>query len=385
VRDVIAMVGIISQPDTRKKLEILSADSQYDLACACSANKDEHRTRSSDGRWVYPVTLPNGGKSTLFKTLISNICTNDCKYCPLRQQGDVHRCSLGVAETAEVFLDYYNRRKVYGLFLSSGVIGSADATMDKLNGVAKLLRKKYGFKGYIHLKVIPGASDAAVEEAVSLASAVSLNIETPGAKNLAKLSNKKRYIEDIIDPIKLISRLTGKGTKYQRVKQTTQFIVGAAGESDAEIVKYMFGLYERLGMHRVYFSAYQKGLGEESIAGEQAKEKRAADVFMREHRLYQVDFLLRKYGFEESDIVLDTNDNLSLTTDPKEAWALGHPEKFPVDVNRALKLSLLRVPGLGPITVKRILERRKQGRLKNIEDIGKVGVRLRKAEDYVTF
>ncbi|MCK4293482.1 MAG: radical SAM protein, partial [Planctomycetes bacterium] len=220
MRDVIAMVGIISQPDTRKKLEILSADSQYDLACACSANKDEHRTRSSDGRWVYPVTLPNGGKSTLFKTLISNICTNDCKYCPLRQQEDVRRCSLGVAETAKVFLDYYNRRKVFGLFLSSGVIGSADATMDKLNGVARLLRKKHGFKGYIHLKVIPGASDAAVEEAVSLASAVSLNIETPGAKNLAKLSNKKRYIEDIIDPIKLISRLTGKGTKYQRVKQT---------------------------------------------------------------------------------------------------------------------------------------------------------------------
>ncbi len=385
MRDVIAMVGIISQPDTRKKLEILSADSQYDLACACSANKDEHRTRSSDGRWVYPVTLPNGGKSTLFKTLISNICTNDCKYCPLRQQEDVRRCSLGVAETAKVFLDYYNRRKVFGLFLSSGVIGSADATMDKLNGVARLLRKKHGFKGYIHLKVIPGASDAAVEEAVSLASAVSLNIETPGAKNLAKLSNKKRYIEDIIDPIKLISRLTGKGTKYQRVKQTTQFIVGAAGESDAEIVKYMFGLYERLGMHRVYFSAYQMGLGDDSIAAEQAGRQSPADVFTREHRLYQVDFLLRKYGFKESDIVLDTNDNLSLTTDPKEAWALGHSEKFPVDVNRASRRSLLQVPGLGPITVKRILERRKQGRLKNIEDIGKVGVRLRKAEDYVTF
>ncbi len=379
------MVGVVSRPDTQQKLEILSADSQYDLACACATGKDEHRRRSSDGRWVYPVTLPNGGTSVLFKTLLSNVCTNDCRYCPLREQGDVHRCSLGVEETANVFLDYYNRRKVYGLFLSSGVMGSPDATMDKLNGVAKLLRKKHAFKGYIHLKVIPGASDAAIEQAVSLASAVSLNIETPGAKNLAKLSSKKRYIEDIIEPIKLISRLTERGSRYQRVKQTTQFIVGAAGESDAEIVKYMFGLYERLRMHRVYFSAYQKGLGEDSLDGELEGGENPADVLMREHRLYQVDFLLRKYGFKESDIVFEKGDNLSLTTDPKEAWAVGHPQIFPVDVNRASRPALLKVPGLGPITVNRILERRKQGRLKSIEDIGKVGALLRKAESYVTF
>ena len=215
------MVGVVSKPDAQQKLEILSADSQYDLACACGTSKEEHRARSSDGRWIYPVTLPNGGKSVLLKTLISNVCTNDCKYCPLREQQDIRRCSLSVEETANVFMDYYNRRKVFGLFLSSGVIGSPDATMDRLNGVARLLRSKHGFKGYIHLKVIPGAGDAAIEQAVSLATAVSLNIETPGAKNLAKLSNKKKYIEDIINPIKLISRLTERGSKYQRVKQTT--------------------------------------------------------------------------------------------------------------------------------------------------------------------
>ena len=156
------MVGVVSKPDTRGKLEILSADAQYDLACACSCNKDEHRQRGSDGKWIYPVTLPNGGKSILFKTLISNVCTNDCKYCPLREDMDVHRCSLRPEETAEVFLDYYRQRKVFGLFLSSGVLGSADATMDRLNAVARMLRKKYGFRGYIHLKIIPGASDAAV-------------------------------------------------------------------------------------------------------------------------------------------------------------------------------------------------------------------------------
>jgi len=257
--------------------------------------------------------------------------------------------------------------------------------MDRLTTSAKILRKKYGFRGYIHLKIIPGASDAAIEEAVSLANTVSLNIETPGEKNLAKLSEKKKYIEDIIEPIKLISRLTGRGTKYEKVKQTTQFIVGAAGESDAEIVKYMYGLYERLRMHRVYFSAYQQGLGDESIAGEQVTLERPTDVFVREHRLYQVDFLLRKYGFAESDIAFGKNGNLSLTVDPKEAWALMHPEFFPVNVDRATRFSLLRVPGLGPVTVKQILERRKKRRIRCIEDVGKVGARLEKARKYMAF
>jgi predicted DNA-binding helix-hairpin-helix protein len=379
------MVGIVGKPGTREKLEILSADAQYDLACACGSSKEESRRRNGEGKWIYPITLPNGGKSVLFKTLISNVCTNDCKYCPLRERERIQRCSLGAEETAKVFLDYYKKREVFGLFLSSGVCGSADATMEKLNLVARLLRKRYGFCGYIHLKIIPGASDAAIEDAVSLASAVSLNIETPGEANLAKLSEKKKYIRDIIEPIKLISRLTGRGAKYEKVKQTTQFIVGAAGESDAEIVKYMWGLYDRLKMHRVYFSAYQKGLGDESIAGEKVKPEEPTDVFVREHRLYQVDFLMRKYGFKESDIVFNKEGNLSLACDPKEAWAQSHPEAFPVSVNRASKWELLRVPGLGPVTIRGILERRTKWRINRIEDLGKVGVRLEKASKYVVF
>ena len=379
------MVGIISKPGTQEKLEILSADAQYDLACACSTSKDEHRRRTEDGKWIYPVTLPSGGKSVLFKTLASNVCTNDCKYCPLREQMDVRRVSLTPEETVKVFLDYYNQRKVFGLFLSSGVFGSPDATMDRLNGAARLLRRRHGFRGYIHLKIIPGASDAAVEEAVSLASAVSLNIETPGEKNLAKLSQKKKYIRDIIEPIKLISRLTGRGSRYERVKQTTQFIVGAAGEQDTQIVKYMSGLYERLKMHRVYFSAYQRGLGDSSIAGEQVEPESKADILMREHRLYQVDFLLRKYAFTEPDIIFEKDGNLSLATDPKQAWAVRHPDYLPVNINKASKFSLLRVPGLGPVTVKRILQQRKQSRIRSIQDVGKAGVRLENAKKYLTF
>ena len=379
------MVGIISKPDTQEKLEILSSDAQYDLACACSSDNNQSRKRSSDGKWIYPVTLPNGGQSVLFKTLISNVCNNDCKYCPLREQMDVRRCSLKPEETAKVFLDYYNQRKVFGLFLSSGVIGTSDATMDRLNSIAGLLRNKYRFKGYIHLKIIPGASDAAIEEAVSLASAVSLNIETPGEKNLAKLSNKKRYIEDIIEPIKLISRLTSRGSRYEKVRQTTQFIVGAAGEHDSEIVKYMSGLYDRLRMHRVYFSAYQKGLGDISIDGEKKESGNPTDIFMREHRLYQVDFLLRKYGFTGSDIIFERDGNLSLTIDPKEVWAKGHPEIFPMDINRASKTSLLKVPGLGPVTVNRIIKKRRMGKIRHIEQVGRVGLRLEKAQKYLSF
>jgi len=379
------VVGLVSRPGVEEKLEILSADAQYDLACACGSSEESRRQRGSSGKWVYPVTLPNGGRSVLFKTLMSNVCTNDCKYCPLREQEDIRRCSLGPEETAEVFLDYYRRKEVFGLFLSSGVIGSPDRTMERLNRTARLLRERKGFRGYIHLKVIPGASDAAIEEAVSLSSAVSLNIETPGEKHLSKLSEKKDYLRDIIGPMKLISRLTGKGARYERVKQTTQFIVGAAGESDTEIVKYVHGLYERLKMHRVYFSAYQKGLGDALLPGERVQAESPADVFVREHRLYQADFLIRKYRFGEGDIIFGRDGNLSLEVDPKQVWADAHPERFPVNVNRAGKLELLRVPGFGPVTAGRILERRREGRLRGMEDIGKMVGRLAKASRYVVF
>lgn len=254
------MTAIIRAPDTQRKLEILSTDAQYDLACACGTGENEHRTRGTQGKWIYPVTLPNGGTSVLFKTLISNVCSNDCKYCPLRADQDIRRCTLSTEETVNTFLEYFNRRKVFGLFLTSGVLGTPDATMEQLIRIARILRYRRSFRGYIHLKIIPGASTSAIEEAVSLATAVSLNIETPGANHLAKLSTRKRFIEDIVEPIKLISRLTSRGNKYAHVKQTTQFVVGAAEETDSEIVKYMWGLYDRLNLKRIYFSAYQKVL-----------------------------------------------------------------------------------------------------------------------------
>ena len=227
--------------DTIDKLKILSEDSRYDLACACGTARDEHRKRGRDGTWIYPVVLPQGGSTVLLKTLLSNACVNDCRYCPLRSETNVRRCSLRPEEIAGAFMEYFRRRKVFGLFLSSAVIRSADYTMDKLLTVVRLLRYRHDFRGYIHLKIIPGASDAAIEDAVALASAVSLNIETPSQRNFSVLSSRKDYMRDIMHPLKVMSKLTESGGKSSRVKCTTQFIVGASEETDAEIIHAMVG------------------------------------------------------------------------------------------------------------------------------------------------
>ncbi len=369
--------------DTVEKLKVLSQDSQYDLACACGSNKLDRRHRGAEGKWLYPVSLPQGGYSVLLKTLMSNACTNDCIYCPLRSDSNVRRCSLEPEEIARVFMEYLKKRAIFGLFLSSGVINNPDYTMDQLNRVAHILRYKHQFRGYIHLKVIPGASDGAIEDAMKLASALSLNIETPGKKHFDLLSDKKDYDKDIIHPLKLMSNLTQKGGRYSRVRCTTQFIVGASDETDSEIVKYMYGLYERLGFDRVYFSSYQKGLGKPEIPGENRAASDTDRPFMREHRLYQVDFLIRRYGFSLQDILLDRSGNLSLDRDPKEVWAEMHPEFFPVRINKSDREELLRVPGLGPASVKKILKMRSEARINRIEDLGIRGKRLEKIKGYV--
>src|SRR6202142_235059 len=294
----------------------------------------------------------------------------------------MRRCTLRPEEVVNLFLEYLKKKMVFGLFLSSGVIGNADYTMDKINTVARLLRKKHRFRGYLHLKIIPGASDAAIEETLSLASAVSLNIETPGKEHFADLSAKKDYDKDIIRPINLMSKLTNRGMKFSRVKCTTQFIVGASDETDSEIVESMSSLYSRLNFKRVYFSAYQKGLGNPVIPGERQFLTSPGERFMREHRLYQVDFLMRRYGFKKEDILLDKDGNLSLDKDPKELWADSHPDFFPVRINSAEKGALLRVPGLGPDTVKTILLRRKEQKIHSPDGLGAKGKRLEKIKRY---
>jgi len=401
--------------DTDQKLRALADASRFDLACACGTKgNDDHRRRGRGGVWLYPVSLPDGGTSILLKTLLSNACVNDCRYCPFRRDRDVRRCTLQPEETADLFMDFVRRLGIHGLFLSSGVVRDADHTMDRMIAVAEILRRRHEYRGFIHLKVIPGASDAAIERAVSLANAVSLNVEVPTRSAFRTLSTTKDFDRDIVRPMKRISALTARGGCHARVKQTTQFIIGAAAETDAEIVEAASRLYNRLHLSRVYFSAYQRGLGDPALPGEQGAPgtdgmwpsrprlggvtgggacatrmpgvSPAEDLLTREHRLYQVDWLLRKYGFTADEIPFEPNGRLSLTRDPKEEWARRHPEFFPVDLNRADRQTLLRVPGIGEITAKRILDIRHDGRkIRAVQDLGKPGKRLRKAEQYVTF
>ncbi len=378
------MPSITSLADTSGKLEILSRDSRYDLACACAPREDEHRKRSRDDKWIYPVSLPNGGRTFIFKTLLSNECVNNCKYCPLRAGSSAERCSLSPIELSKTFLSYLRAKKVSGLFLSSAVRNSPDNTMDGINRTARILRNS-GFRGYIHLKIIPGASEAAIRETLGLASAVSLNMETPGEASFSELCTTKNYTRDILGTMDLINRLAREKQGPGGIKQTTQFVVGAARETDKEIVKTSWKLYHGPGLSRVYFSAYQRGAGSADLPGE-ASPATNKDILTREHRLYQADWLIRKYGFKDDEIPFTDEGNLSLELDPKEMWAKKHPEFFPVNLNKDDKYRLLRVPGLGEVMVDRILAFRKNSaRIRSIEDLGKAGKLLKKAAGYVTF
>jgi len=371
--------------DTQQKLELLADASRFDLACACGTKRNtDHRRRDGDGTWLYPVSLPSGGTSIMLKTLLSNACVNDCRYCPFRSDSNAPRCTLTPEEVARVFMDYVRARRVFGLFLSSGVAGTPDGTMEQLVAVADVLRRRYQYRGYIHLKVIPGASPAAIEAAVSMASAVSLNIEVPRRSVFSQLSQTKDFDRDIVAPIRTISRLTAPGTPHARVKQTTQFLVGAGTEADVDIVKATFRLYKRLGLSRVYYSAYQRGLGASDLPGERFSlaHGEGNDLLSREHRLYQVDFLIRKYGWHEEDLCFELDGSLNLACDPKEMWARRHPAFFPVRLFSADRETLLRVPGLGPVTVKRILTARRHGTQWELSAVGVRGKRLAKVRRY---
>jgi len=376
--------------NTEQKLDVLADASKFDLACACRFADEPGRTRGTDGRWIYPAVLPSGRKVMLLKTLQSNACVNDCVYCPFNRRRDLARCSLGPDQMARTFMDLLRANRVSGLFLSSGVPDTPDQTMDRMLGTVEILRKRFSFRGYIHLKIIPGASAASIEQAVRMATRVSVNIEAPTAERLARLSTRKRFYEDIVSAMQTIADLR---TRLNRqCHQTTQFVVGAAGESDREIVTATARLYERFRMERVYFSAYQDPMlrpaaqpalfSDMPMPRTQAK---AQDSFVREHRLYQVDFLLRKYGFSRQDILFDETGNLSLDEDPKTRWAKLHPDFYPVQVNTADRSQLLRVPGIGPTGAKRIIEARQNGRIHGPEDLRSLCVRSRIAGPYVRF
>jgi putative DNA modification/repair radical SAM protein len=357
--------------DTRQKIEVLGRSAQYDL-CGEACGTEANRVRDDLGRWIYPAVLPDGKKVKLLKILLTNACENDCYYCANRASRNFRRISFTPEELAYAFDQMYRRGLVQGLFLSSGVCDAA-RTMDRMIAMVELVRHRYAFPGYVHLKILPGATFAHVERAVQLANRVSVNLEAPNPERLARIAPPKDFTAHLLQPLHWAKQLIEEGVS---VSQTTQFVVGAADETDRELLSTTEQLYRELGLARVYFSAFQPIV-------DTPLEDHPPTPLLREHRLYQSDFLLRKYGFTLDDLIFDDSGNLPSEADPKLIWAKAHPDFFPVEVNQASREELLRVPGIGPRSASRILKLRGQGKLRQLSDLRKIGAVAKRAAPFI--
>lgn len=360
--------------DIEEKLLILGRSAQYDL-CGNYLCQGAHRIRSGYGQWIYPAVLPDGKEIKLFKVLLSNNCSNNCNYCANRCERDFTRIKFTPQELVKVFISLKEKRLVQGLFLSSAVEYDPKKTMEDMIKAVEILRFNYRFSGYIHLKILPGVTRDYIEQAMKLADRVSVNLEAPSGERLKKLSINKDFDRDLIGTIKVIKDLVDKGIK-PRAGYTTQFVVGPAGESDRELIYLVDKLYRELGLKRAYYSAFQP-------IRNTPLEDYPPTPLIREHRLYQADFLLRDYGFSADELVFTKEGKLFLPVDPKLAWAMNHPEYFPVEINTADITRLLRVPGIGPKSARRIIELRRKEKIKDIETLKGLGVVIKRAKDFV--
>ncbi len=364
--------------DTISKLDLLGEAAQYDI-CATSAcigvkNGGRKRTPHDLPRWIYPAVRPDGTRQLLMKVLMSNACRNDCAYCVNRCGGRGRPLSFTPDELVKTFLDFNRRGLAKGLFLSSAV--ENDNTMSRMLDTVEILRTRVGFRGYIHLKILPGASYGHVARAVELATRVSVNLEAPSPRHLAKIAPDKRFNDDLYARMKWIKEFMEKKQSHLCKGQTTQLIIGATDESDREVVDRVIGLYSDLRLERTYYSAFRP------ITGTPMENNLPAPL-MREHRLYQVDFLLRRYQWTREDLIFQPDGNLSLKQDPKYIWAINHPEFFPIEINAADRFELLRIPGIGPISARRILTARQHGRLQSSDDLRTLGIVTKRAAPFV--
>jgi putative DNA modification/repair radical SAM protein len=362
--------------DTFEKVEILGRSAQYDL-CGEACGTDAARKKDDLRRWIYPAVLPDGKRVFMLKILQSNVCQKDCYYCANRASRDFRRVSFAPEELARAFDQMHRKGLVKGLFLSSGVCGDAGRTMDQMIATVELVRKRYAFSGYVHLKILPGATFAHVERAVQLATRVSINLEAPNAERLARIAPRKDFAANLLQPMHWTKGLIeASGGRLVPAGQTTQFVVGAAGESDREILITTARLYKEIRLARAYFSAFQPVV-------DTPLEGHSPTPPLREHRLYQSDWLLRQYDFTFEDLIFDKAGNLPREADPKMIWAQVHPERFPIEVNRASREELLRVPGLGPRSVARILRLRHQGTFRTLTDLKKTGAVASRAAPFI--
>jgi putative DNA modification/repair radical SAM protein len=365
--------------DVSQKLQIVAASARFDI-CGYDPARSNQLANKDPHRFIYRATLPGGGCISLFKVLLTNVCTNDCAYCVNQVGRDRPRAYFQPHELANLFMELHRKRLVRGLFLSSGVAGSPSRTMQEMVDTVEILRQRHDFTGYVHLKIMPGAGYDCVEAACKVANRVSINIEAPTAHHLARLSSRKDLYDGIVERMRWAKQVMSANEGLVPSGQTTQFVVGAASETDRDILRTTGALYREIGLRRVYFSAFQPVI-------DSPLEGLRATPPMREHRLYQADWLLRVYGFSSHDLDLALGDkgDLSLVKDPKMMIARRQPWLFPVDVNRAAYEELLRVPGIGPVSAGRIVEARTEHSIFSLEQLKKMGVVTKRAGSFIWF
>jgi putative DNA modification/repair radical SAM protein len=355
-----------------EKLEILSDAAKYDSSCS-SSGSDRPAVNGGIGNGalggICHSFSADGRCISLLKVLLTNHCIFDCAYCKNKSSNDIKRAAFTPEELARLTIEFYRRNYIEGLFLSSGIVKDADHTMELMLRCVRLLREEYRFGGYIHIKLIPGASEEAVNEAAKLADRVSSNIELPSEESLKLLAPDKSK-QSVFEPLTL--------ARQTNISMSTQMIVGATPESDLDIIRLSEGLYKKRFLKRVYYSAY--------IPVNQDKRLPVPFGFkpplLREHRLYQADWLLRFYGFDSSEILSEQTPFLDERLDPKSAWAIRNIHYFPVDINRASYEELIRIPGLGLAGAKKIIEARRYKKL-GLEELKTLRISTKKCRFFI--
>ncbi|PQJ31260.1 putative DNA modification/repair radical SAM protein [Nonlabens arenilitoris] len=374
----------------KEKLEILADAAKYDVSCSSSGSKRQNKNKGlgdSSGMGICHTYTEDGRCVSLLKILLTNVCIFDCAYCVTRKSNDIKRAAFTVQEVVDLTINFYRRNYIEGLFLSSGIFKSPDATMERLIRVAKKLREEENFNGYIHLKSIPGASDELMQEAGLYADRLSVNIEIPTKEGLKLLAPDKDH-KDFIKPMKAVQnsiqiyksekKLIKNTPIYAPAGQSTQMIVGATGESDRDIMYSANFFYNKFQMKRVYYSGYIP------VANDSRLPAIGTEVpMMRENRLYQTDWLLRFYGFNIQEILNESHLNLDMDIDPKLSWALRNLDQFPVDINKADKRMIARVPGIGMKSVGKILSARRYRKL-NWEHLKAIGISMNRSKYFLT-
>ena len=332
---------------------------------------EKHIARSS---LIYPATGEKGECVNLFKVLQTNVCKNNCFYCVNRKDRDCPRVEFAPQELASLFLEYYKKGWVRGLFLSSAINVSPNASQEKMLETVKILRQRYSYRGYIHCKILPGVDTDLIEATGRLADRLSMNLEAPNQKCLSALSRDKNFHGELLAGLKRIASFHGKHPLKGGV--TTQLVVGATNDGDREILSLSHSLYKDDNLRRVYYSAFAP------VENTPLENLRPCPP-LREFRLYQADFLLRKYNFTPQELIFDGRGNLYMDRDPKLVWALNNMDRFPVEINKASFEELIRVPGIGRISARRILDIRKNTKLKELEQLRKLGAVTKRAQRFI--